>query len=449
MSLQIESPAENSAGGKNGDAPPEQQPSKVETPLGVRPRVTEALLLICLTVQTAVVLWLAVWDATLTRSAWDLLGAALLLGIGITCALAIGAILRKSSSAFLTAMTSQIFVVCLAAYVWLVDERSPVRQLIGITGTALVFGAVALFWMVYLARYTHGAINRGAVAVVALFPVLGLVQFWLQSDYLPARSLPLVDVQAELTPVGSSGSIIHLSANLTIHNRSSVAVDIPAGVMRVRAYPFGVPEEPATTNTVASYLDPVGSMIGDYRQIPVLPSDSKLLYAGSIGAAGKFLTPGSTTGAQMILDINPQTVRLVQMGVSIVAVTRRAVQDTRTCYEPKKSYTEDIEAFLKEARRLHDWVGGGQALCTETQFAARGAIEELVSDHPVLRISTVVDHPVFTTPMLVPLLGTKTSLDDPAGGMDEAATIETATPSGIFGAGAEYAPADSDLHKTG
>ncbi len=70
---------------------------------------------------------------------------------------------------------------------------------------------------------------------------------------------------------------------------------------------------------------------------------------------------------------------------------------------------------MEEARGLHDWVGGGKALCTETQFAARGSIEELVGDHPVLRISTVVDHPAFTTPMVAPLLGTKTSIEDPEG----------------------------------
>ncbi|WP_454789008.1 hypothetical protein [Mycolicibacterium lutetiense] len=447
MSLQIESPADDSAAGKNGDGPSEEQTSQVETSVAGLTKPARVLLIACLTVDAAVVLSLAVWDATLTRSAWDLLGAALLFGIGITCGLAVGAILRHSSNAFLTAMTSQIFVICLAAYVWLVDERSPVRQMAGITGIALTFGAIALFWVIYLARYAHGAVTRGAVAVAALFPLLGLVQFWLQSDYLPARSLPLLDVQAELTPVGSSGSIIHLSAKVTIHNRSSVAVDIPAGLMRVRAYPFGVPEEPATTDTVASYLDPVGSLFGDYRQIPVVPGNSKLLYAGSIGAAGRFLAPGSTTGGQAVIDIDLQTVRLVQMGVSVVAVTRRAVQDTRTCYEPKKSYTEDVAGFMKEARGLHDWVGGGRALCTETQFAARGAIEEMVADHPLLRVFTVVDHPTFTTPMVVPLLGTKTSVEDPEGGMDEAATIETATPSGIFGAAAEYSPAESDLHR--
>ncbi|CDO27706.1 hypothetical protein [Mycolicibacterium porcinum] len=443
MSLQIESPAEDSAG-KNGDGP-EQQSAPVETGVAGLPGRVRWLLLSCLTVNAVVVLWLAVWDATLTRSAWDLLGAALLLGIGITCALAIGAILRRSSSAFLTAMTSQIFVVCLAAYVWLVDERSPVRQLIGVAGVALAFGAIALFWVVYLARYAHGAINRGAVVVVALFPVLGLVQFWLQSDYLPARSLPLVDVQAELTPMGSSGSIIHLSAKVTMHNRSSVAVDIPGGVMRVTAYPFGVPEEPATGETVASHLNPVGTLLGDYRQVPVSPGDAKLLFAGTIGAAGSFLTPGSTTTGQVMIDIDPRTVRLAQMRASIIAVTHRAVQDTRTCYEPKKSYNADIAGYLNEAGVLHDWPGG-KALCTETQFAARGAIEDLVADHPVLRIFNVVDHKMFTTPLLVPLLGTGSSVEDPEAGMDEAATIETATPSGMFGANAEYAPADSDLH---
>ncbi len=199
MSLQIESPAEDSAAGNDGGGSPDEQASHVATTIGGLSRPGRALLLSWLTVNAVVVLWLAVWDATLTRSAWDLLGAALLFGIGITQALAIGAILRRSSSAFLTAMTSQIFVVCLAAYVCLVDERSPVRQLIGITGLALLFGAIALFWVIYLARYAHGAINRGAVVIVSLFPVLGLVQFRkLQSDYLPARSPPpLVDVHRQ------------------------------------------------------------------------------------------------------------------------------------------------------------------------------------------------------------------------------------------------------------
>lgn len=446
MSLQIDSPAGDSAAGKNGDGSPEQQSAQAETAVASLSRPAQGLLLSWLTVNAVVVLWLAVWDATLTRSAWDLLGAALLLGIGITCALAIGAILRRSSSAFLTAMTSQIFVVCLAAYVWLVDERSPVRQLGGVTGIALMFGAIALFWVIYLARYAHGAVNRGAVVIVALFPVLGLVQFWLQSDYLPARSLPLVDVQAELTPAGSSGSIIHLSAKLTLHNRSEVPVDIPGGVMRVTAYPFGTPEEPATADAVASHLNPVGTLLGDYRQIPVSPGNSKLLFAGTIGAADSFLTPGSTNTGQVMIDIDPRTVRLVQMRVSIIAVTRRAVQDTRTCYEPKKSYSADVSGYLNEAGVLHDWPGG-RALCTETQFAARGAIEDLVADHPVLRIFTVVDHNMFTAPLLVPLLGTGSSVEDPESGMDEAATLETSTPSGIFGGGAEYSPSESDLHR--
>lgn len=446
MSLQIESSAEDSTACNDGDGSADEQTPQAETTAGVLSRPGRALLLTWLTIEAGVILWLAIWDATLTRSAWDLLGAALLLGIGITCAFAIGAILRQSSSAFLTAMTSQIFVVCLAAYVWLVDERSPVRQLGGVAGIALMFGAIALFWVIYLARYAHGAVSRGAVMIVALFPVLGLVQFWLQSDYLPARSLPLVDVQAELVPAGSSGSIIHLSAKLTLHNRSEVPVDIPGGVMRVTAYPFGIPEEPPIAEAVASYLNPVGTMLGDYRQIPVSAGSSKLLYAGTIGAAGSFLTPGSTNTGQVMIDIDPRTVRLVQMRVSIIAVTRRAVLDTRTCYEPKKSYKADVSGYLKEAGVLHDWPGG-RALCTETQFAARGAIEDLVADHPVLRIFTLVDHNMLTTPMLVPLLGTGTSVEDPESGMDEAVTIETATPSGTFGSGAEYSPSESDLHR--
>jgi hypothetical protein len=328
----------------------------------------------------------------------------------------------------------------------LVDQRSPVHQLGGVTGIALAFGGIALLWVVFLGRYAHGTIGRGAVVVAALFPVLGLVQFWLQTEYLPQSSIPLVDVQAELSPAGSTGPIVHLKAKYTLHNRSSSQLDLPAGLMRVYTYPKSTSTEPPTPEAVAAHLDPSGSILGDYRETPAMPADARLVYASELGGIDSFLTPGLTSQSEAVIDIDTRTVRLVRMGVTIIAVTHHAVRDTRTCYAPQKSYNNDVAGFLHDARALHDMYGVGQALCTETQFASRGAIEELVSDHPILRIYTVVKNAALPPPVLVPFFGTHETLNEPpTSHMDVAQVIENSTPSGIFGSGAEYAPAESDL----
>ena len=178
MEIKIETPFGATAKIAKDDperSPDEAEPHHTFTLGDLRPRI-RALLVLCVALDGAIVLWLAVWNATLTQNAWDLLGTALLLAIGITCALAIGAIVKYTHSSVLTALVSQVFVVCLATYVWLLDLRSPASQIWGITGIALGLGAVALCWVLYLSRYAAGALTRTGIAVVALFPLIGLVQ---------------------------------------------------------------------------------------------------------------------------------------------------------------------------------------------------------------------------------------------------------------------------------
>ena len=62
--------------------------------------------------------------------------------------------------------------------------------------------------------------------LVALIPLLGFVQFWLQTDYLPRTQMPLVDVSTDLTSTGATGDIVHLEAKVTFNNRSSVPVNV-------------------------------------------------------------------------------------------------------------------------------------------------------------------------------------------------------------------------------
>lgn len=407
-------------------------------------RRTRMLLLAWLAITAAIALALAMWNASLTQSSWDLVGTALLLGIGVTCVLATGAVIRNSHSAALVALASQIFVVCLAGYFWMVDLRSPFGQMRGVTGVALAVGAIALCWVVYLSRYAVGALSKAGVVVVALFPLAGLGQFWIQNQFLPNSSIPLVDVTTELVALGSTGPIIHLQATTTLHNRGSFQVDVAAGLTRIVTYPKTTLHEPATPENVASHLNPVGSQISSYREIPISPAEARLVFARA-GTLGGYLPPGSTSTTTAVIDIDSRDVRLVSLDSTVVAITHRSVRDTRTCYPPQRSLTQDPEGFFGESMETHDFVDG-KTLCVELQLASRGAVEELVFDNPLLRVYTMVQAPPgMVAPFLIPFFGTQESLDDPMSALGSSTRIENANPSSVLGSSAEYAPSDADI----
>ncbi|MCV7402485.1 hypothetical protein H7K24_20300 [Mycobacterium fragae] len=427
------------------------QPAGPDFTVASMPRSLRIVLACWVGIDAATVFGLAVWNATLTSSAWDLIGSALLLGIGVTCSLAFGQIVRASPSALMTSMVSQIFVAGLAVYVWLVDLRSPVSQLLGITGVALTLGGIALLWVLYLGRYARSAVTKGAAVAVAPFPLIGLVQFWMQAEYLPQASRPLVDTSTELSAMGSTGPVIHLMAKVTLHNRGSVQVDMHAALMRVTSYLVGTPTEPATTEALLASLDPIASALRrDYREKPTLPADSRLLYARMIAAPyeGAFLAAGETSEYKRVIDVDSRTVRLVRLSVEAVLVTHRMMKDTRSCFSPQVSFSTDPKGFMSEAKKLHDWEHGAvRVLCTESRFASVSAVQDLVSDDPVLRTFVVVENPthVIEVPTFFPFFGTREAVDAPFTHVDTMNQVENANPSVYIRDSAEYAPSDADL----
>ena len=437
----------------NGDAPADaDHPPAIGGPssgsdfnVGSIPRSLRVLLASYVGIAAALVTWLSIWNATLTRSVWDLFGLALLIGISITCMMAFFAIVRNSNGVLMTTIMSQVFIACLAAYVWVIDQRSPVGQLRGVTGVALTLGGIAVLWVLYLGRYARGAVTKCVAVVVALFPLVGVAQFWMQTEYLPNALGPHVDVQAELSPVGSTGPTIHVLAKVTMHNRGSTRVDVHAGLIRVMSYRVGTPTQPATAETVAAFLDPYGGDI-EYRETPNLPKDSRLLYAKLITSAGNvWLLPGETTEYKAVIDVDSRGVRLVRLSVEAFVVTHRLMQEPHTCDSRKVSRSQDPVGFFDGAA-LQDWqtVAGLRAMCAEIQFVPRGAIHALVSDDPVSRTFVMVDDP-NPVPMLYTQFGTHATSDAPLPNVDEMRKVSDAHPSGVVSASAEYAPADGDL----
>ncbi|NDJ91044.1 hypothetical protein [Mycolicibacter kumamotonensis] len=433
------------------EADDHEAPGKDPDLAGV-PRSLRILLAGWVGADAVLVLGLAVRNATLTSTAWDLIGTALLSAIGITCVLALVQIAKGSDGAALTAMVSQVFVAGLSVYIWMVDQRSPESQLMGVTGIALAVGGIALLWVLYLGRYARGAFSKGAAVAVALIPLVGLGQFWMQTEYLPTSARPLIDISTELSPTGSTGPIIHLSAKATLHNRGSVQADVHAALIRVTAYPVGTPAEPASTERLLAGLTPYGRILrGEYRETPALPADSQLLYANLFAAPydESLLPPGGTVEQKVVIDIDSRKVRLVRLSVSGVFVTRRLLKDTHSCYPPQISFAKDPFAFFDEAGKVHDF-GDTKAgvLCSESQFASTGAIQDLVSDHPMSRVFVMVAPPAPTmnAPDLMPFFGTRETLEDPLRHIDAMSQIDKANPAVIINSSAEYVPSDADVH---
>jgi hypothetical protein len=98
-------------------------------------------------------------------------------------------------------------------------------------------GLLALAWILRLGGRTQIRFTKTGLLITALIPLSGGLQYWLQNYYLPGSSAPQVDVSADLSPQTKTGSITHLSAKVTMHNRGAARVNIAAALMRVTAYP--------------------------------------------------------------------------------------------------------------------------------------------------------------------------------------------------------------------
>ncbi|MGA5462491.1 hypothetical protein [Mycobacterium sp. NPDC050041] len=397
---------------------------------------------------------LAVRDFEMTRTASSTLGAGLLLAIAIVCVWAFTAIVRKSASWLTAVLLSQISMAFFAGYVWLIDLRSPVSQLTGWTGFVLTLGASAVWWIVYLGPHARATFTRGVAVLAAVVPLLGLFQYWLDTDYLPRTSRPLIDVRADLTPVGSTGHIVHLQAKVTLHNRGTVQADIGGTLMRVVAYPRGQAPMDAQPVDVAAGMDFSGWTAGrDFRAGPTPAAAARLVYADDFDTAGAFLLPGMQSDYKKVVDVDIRQVGLARLSVSAAFITQRRVTDTRTCLPPRVSLRQQPVEFSETVTKLVPTAAGGSFLCIENEIAPRNVVHDLVSDHPLLRVYLVIDDPSRESveyPQLFAAYGTRSSIDDAKQDPEEAFKIDDANPSVVFkNVVAEYAPKDADLTTAG
>jgi hypothetical protein len=433
-----------------------------------------------LVIDGLAVLVLAFWELELITTVMQALGVALLLATSVANLWAFRSLVRVAPSWSRDAALAQGFVALLAVYIFVMDFRSYEKN----RWTLIISACAGLFAIAWVLRLGRGSVSvhwsKSTAAIAALIPLAGLVQFWLQSEYLPSLTTPMVDVSTELTPTGRTGSIIHLSAKVTFHNRGSFTIMAPAGLMRITAYPRDSqrrPRSPCSTEvppvdydpvgnvktfftpTLETVLDPTGAHHdAEFRDDENLTSvhQCDLLEASLLGGPSSFMSPGATIITQEVIDIDADTVRLARLSVSAVFITERRFKDVKACWPTKDtskslypsnwpvqaSRNHDADNFYSEAGHL--WPGPGltEALCMDYELAPRSVVQELVSGPPVLRVQIVTgqwlnDYNEY--PLLYWWYGTSADIDK-SQGEDETAKIRRSNPVGGVSASAEYAP---------
>lgn len=395
------------------------------------------------------------------------LAAATLLAIGIANGWAFNSVRRAASTWARDAFIAQVFVLFLAGYVIVTDLQSPVINWYVMATAASLLGA-AFVWFAFLAPRSKLEWTKAAIFVTALFPLGGLLQFWLQNYYLPSTSQPLVDVSTELSPQGWSGPIVHVSAKVTIHNRGTAQVDVPNSLMRVTAYPQN-PEKIRRTmihvnpcsNTpdrneywceLANGFDPLGTERDtDFRVNPTLPGvftptppqASQLLYAGAL--RGDMLMPGETDTFQREIDIDSRDVLLARLSVSAIFLTKQNIENIRSCVGKHASAYDDLAQFSVEAQQVQRMQStNAHFICQEYDMAPGNIIEKLIANHPAMQVSTWLDNPAHLGneyPLLTVDFGTVGGFDEPVR-PNLVKKLAELYPAGFMESESEYAPTE-------
>jgi hypothetical protein len=381
----------DSAAGDEKDAAalePESQPKSTDEPKSVVyvPYRLRRLLAVTMAIQCPLLLVMTVRDFTLTKTPVATIGSATLLAILAVTIWATCAAWCHSDGWLATSALSQFAVVVLAGYIVLIDLRSPFPQFLGITGFAFIIGIIAASWLLYLARhrYLHGGITNGLKAIAALIPLIGFIQFWMQTDYLPRTSLPLVDLTAALTSTGKTGDTVHLEATVTLNNRGSVPVNIGGTLMRITAYErtTGTPDHVA--DAIEFGLNPEH----EYRDDPLPTSRKELLYANDVLQAGSILAPGQSHTFRRVVDFNSSTRRLARLAVDAIFITSPRISEVYTC-GPSKKATGDSGFQEEIAKALEE--NGARFLCRDIHLSPRNVIHEMVADHPAFAVQAILD----------------------------------------------------------
>ena len=329
-----------------------------------------------LVVDGLAAVWLALMEFDIDTGLVGTFAAGLLFVVGVANLWALYSLRRERLSWPRDVAIAQALVAIVAVYVTVVAWRGVHLRAFVI---AALVGIIAVRWLFRLARATTTLQwTKPATFVLALFPLAGLVQFWMQTEYLPSKSLPLVDVTSDLSPVGRQGSTIRLSAKVALHNRGTVPVTIVGGLMQVITYPAAASSVPEQSLKDALASAALGSV--EFRIPPLEPSSGLPKFMHTL-VGGGLLTPGGTGTDQFEVDIDSTSVGLARLSFKAAFLTEDRIGDASTCEAPIIYRSRDTFKFLNAVSKPK-LEGDRGYVCTLYHLKPTSVLQKL-EDHPV------------------------------------------------------------------
>ncbi|MGW4867445.1 hypothetical protein [Streptomyces chartreusis] len=260
--------------------------------------------------------------------------------------------------------------------VW-IEIGSPIFDLMdlwvfAVSASLLVFSA----WIVFRAVKDRQdvTLSKAWTAVVAILPLMGLLQFGFQNFYKPGHDRPSIELMAKLDEIRHGDGVTHMRGTITVVNVGPAGADVLGSMYAVTG----------RRNNEPNSLEPLQA--ASALKTPALSSSQKdnysgLLKIGHVVRGGDSLPPGRKWSTSFVFDVDNNDQQVVRLQVALSLLT----------------HTTNLGRPVRCLDRFHRTL----LECAQTGLPAQSWVRRVLGDEP--RAQTVV----FFSRSRPPVLATK------------------------------------------
>ncbi|MFJ9644123.1 hypothetical protein [Streptomyces sp. NPDC101206] len=226
--------------------------------------------------------------------------------------------------------------------------------------TLLLIGCAVAVLLGAVMERPAGTMKGAWVAIIALLPLAGVIQFWYLTFYKPVHELPQVNVVADLDEVRRYGGVTHMRGSVDLENTGEGELNVLGALYTVTGHAVEPPERMMTNGEVASSLGmPWRVTSGD------LSPYKGLIKIGRLVRPGGHLTPGQKFSTSFVFDVKNDAQDKLRLTIHLSLITR--IGGDLGHFEPCES-----DVTVPKA-------------CFQTRLPAQSWLRSVLGDRPIAR----------------------------------------------------------------
>ncbi|MCX5257873.1 hypothetical protein OOK27_27805 [Streptomyces canus] len=239
--------------------------------------------------------------------------------------------------------------------IW-IEVQSPIHGDLDMLFVYLAFAAFLFAAILIAFGLIRGVVSFGWVAVGAILPLVGVVQFVYVNLYKPTHDRPSVDVSAKLRKLGTFDGVAHMQATIDVYNHGSGTADVLGAMYAVTGHRVAFSGTPASVESILDGRQADGGRAADYVST---------MRAERLLPVGQDLAQGEKWSRSFVFDARETSQDAVRLTVYISLLTHSG---------------QSLRCRLIEADNVCD--------CT---FPQRGLVRNFLGDTP--RVKTYLKRP--------------------------------------------------------